>query len=545
MSSSSTVSWRGTSSGGGRERKPKRPRSPLARPLFLFALAAFLVLGGGRIASSDGNTMFALTESLLRGRLDIPAGNGKMGRGGQLYAKADPGQAVVAMPLVVLGRTTARLLPDGPYRRYWPKVVASTLNAVVGAAVLVLFFRTVRSLGYSPRVALGMSLALGFTTSFLPYTKSFLREPLLALALLGAFYDLRQHALRQGHTEDREQDAARPLPPFPLRAGLWLGAGMVVKATLGLNLLILAGYLAATTLPGGRRRALVGLAIGPLLAIAMLALYNYARFGHPLTTGYDPTVDNFSTPLLVGLYGQLLSSGKSIFLYAPIAFVALYGFSGLARHHRLEAVTAAAIVTVNLVFHARFASWAGEGSWGPRYLVPFLPFFILPAAELWQSGSVWRRRAVHAAIALGLLVQVGGTAIYFGSYMRDLGEYPYERTFSDPLFMVRSHFVPNYTPVVGHWRLLVRNAGELFDPERRPRIDFQPSADPGARLPVAAEDTDDLRHVIDFWFTYLIYAGGRPAVAFGLALVAAAGVLVLGLRLRAAARVSDEPLSHC
>jgi hypothetical protein len=449
------------------------------------------------------------------------------------------------MRFVLLGRATAKLLPDGPYRRYWPQAVASTMNAVVGAAVLVLFFRTVRSLGYSSRVALGISLALGFTTSFLPYTKAFLREPLLALTLLGAFYDLRQHALRQRHEEDRAADAARRLPPFALRAGLWLGAGMVVKATLGLNLFILAGYLAATTLAGGRRRALFAFAVGPLLAITILVLYNYGRFGHPLTTGYDPTVDNFSTPLLVGLYGQLLSSGKSIFLYAPIAFVALFGFAGLARHHRLEAVTAAAIVTANLVFHARFASWAGEGSWGPRYLVPFLPFFILPAAELWQSGRVWRRRAVHAAIALGLLVQVGGTAIYFGSYMRDIGEYPYERTFSDPLFMYRSHFVPNYSPVVGHWRLLGRNAGLLFDPEARPRIDFQPSTDPGSRLPVAAEDTDELRYVVDFWFCYLIYAGGPPALALGLAAAAGVAALLLGLRLRAAARTSDEPLSHC
>jgi hypothetical protein len=489
--------------------------------------------------------MFALTESLIAGRLSIPAGNGKVGRGGELYAKADPGQGVVAMPFVVLGRATAKLLPDGPYRRYWPKVVASTLNAVVGAAVLVLFFRTVRSLGYAPRVALGMSLALGFTTSFLPYTKSFLREPLLGLTLLGAFYDLRQHALRQGHDEDRARDQSRRLPPLALRAGLWLGAGMVVKATLGLNLPILAAYLAATTLPGGRRRALLAFALGPLLAIAILAFYNYARFGSPLTTGYDPTVDNFSTPLLVGLYGQLLSSGKSIFLYAPMTLVALFGFAGLARHHRLEAVTAAAIVTANLVFHARFASWAGEGSWGPRYLVPFLPFFILPAAELWQSGRAWQRRVVHIALILGLVVQVGGTAIYFGSYMRDIGEYPYERNFSDPLFMYRSHFVPNYTPVVGHWRLLVRNAGELVNPETRPRIDFQPSTDPGARLPVAAEDTDDLRHVIDFWFTYLIYAGGPPALALGLAATAGIVVIVLGLRLRAAARAGDEPLSHC
>ena len=74
MSSSSTVSWRGTSSAG---QKPPRP-GRLERRLFLCGLAVFLFLGGGHIASSDGNTMFALSESLLAGRLDIPAGNGKL-----------------------------------------------------------------------------------------------------------------------------------------------------------------------------------------------------------------------------------------------------------------------------------------------------------------------------------------------------------------------------------------------------------------------------------------------------------------------------------
>jgi hypothetical protein len=282
---------------------------------------------------------------------------------------------------------------------------------------------------------------------------------------------------------------------------------MVIKSTLGLNLFLFAPYLLVTTPVPSRRRALLALGIGPVLGLGVILLYNAARFGHPFTSGYDPTVDNFSTPLLVGLYGQLASSGKSVFLYAPLGFAALWGISGLVRHHRPEAVTALLIFATNVCFHARFASWAGEGSWGPRYLVPFLPFLLLPAAELWQSGRRWRRRAFALALALGLLVQIGGTAIYFGSYMRAIGEYPYERPFSDPLFMVRSHFVPNYSPVVGHWRLLARN---VRPPHRsrvpaahRPRGD----ADPAARLPIAEEDQAELPNVIDFWFCYLLYAG--------------------------------------
>jgi hypothetical protein len=499
----------------------------VASRLFIFCLLAFLLLGGGRIASSDGLTMFRLSESLLSGHLWIPAGNGRVGPDGRLYAKADPGQAAIAMPLVAGGRATAQLLPPGPLRTLWPRAVASTLNALVGAAAVVVFLLLVRSLGYSPRTALIMSLGLGFSTSLLPYTKSFLREPLLLLFLLLSFFELRRSKLRP-------KSATRGA----FRAGLWLGAGMLVKSTLGLNAPLLLGYLLAG--PGGpraagRHRVLAFLA-GPLAAAGLLGVYNAARFGHPLTTGYDPTVDNFSTPLLVGLYGQLLSSGKSIFLYAPLGFAALWGFGGLARHHRAEAVTAGAIVAVNAIFHAKFASWAGEGSWGPRYLVPCLPFLILPAAELWQSGRRARRLACALALGLGILVQAGGTAIYFGSYMRELGEYPYDRNFSDPLFMVRSHFVPNDTPVVGHWRLLLRNAG-LFWSEQRPTL--KPRPELAERLPLDDAGQDQLRYVVDFWFCYLVYAGipGRAAAVPALILLLLTSWA--GVRLRASAGMGD------
>jgi hypothetical protein len=136
--------------------------------------------------------------------------------------------------------------------------------------------------------------------------------------------------------------------------------------------------------------------------------------------------------------------------------------------------------------------------------------------------------------------QVGGTAIYFGSYMREIGEYPYKRSFSDPLFMVRSHFVPNYSPVVGHWRLLVRNAGLLVDSDRRP--DLRPRPDVEGRLPIAEGDRQELRFVVDFWFCYLIYAGFPAPLALAPLAALLALTLWAGVRLRSSARGGKEHL---
>ena len=187
MSSSSIDSSPETNSGQARHREPSH-----ARRLFLFSLLAYLLLGGGRIASSDGHTMFTLSQAILAGRLSIPDGNGKPGRHGLLYAKADPGQALVALPLVAIGQATAPLAPAGPLRALWPRAVASTLNALVAAGCVVLFFFLVRSFGYRTPTAVVLALGLGFTTSLLPYSKSYLREPLLMLALLASFLELRR-----------------------------------------------------------------------------------------------------------------------------------------------------------------------------------------------------------------------------------------------------------------------------------------------------------------------------------------------------------------
>jgi hypothetical protein len=76
--------------------------------------------------------------------------------------------------------------------------VASTLNADQRGRPGALLPGG-ESLGYAPRTALLLTLGFGFTTSFLPYTKSYLRERCSPCAA-GCFWELRRH-LGQAHAD--------------------------------------------------------------------------------------------------------------------------------------------------------------------------------------------------------------------------------------------------------------------------------------------------------------------------------------------------------
>ena len=63
------------------------------------------------------------------------------------------------------------------------------------------------------------------------------------------------------------------------------------------------------------------------------AAYGVARFGTPFETGYgaQATAAAFTTPLLVGLYGLLLSSGKGVAWFAPALWLAPRGWRAATR----------------------------------------------------------------------------------------------------------------------------------------------------------------------------------------------------------------------
>jgi hypothetical protein len=511
-----------------------------ARRIAIALTLLFLATAGGRITASDEYTMYRLTESLVtRGAVWVEAGNAERGPDGRLYPKAGIGQALAAAPFFALGKLAA--MPFAPAKKELvTRAVTSLLNAFVAGLLAAILFLLFLEVGAAPRAALFWALATCLATPLWVYAKSFLTEPLLALGLTAGFYG----ALRY---------KATGAPRHALLAGLAWGGTVLVKFALAPAVLLLS----LPFLPMLRKRtALLGV-LAALLCLALALVYNAARTGTPFGSGYgrQATASAFSTPIFVGLYGLLLSSGKGIVWYAPLVVLVPAAIPAAVR--RLGAPAwgiALALGTMTLVY-ASFEHWAGDGSWGPRYLVPLVPLALtlVVAAQAQEPWGGSLRRAVTGALAVaGFLVTLGGVGIYFGAQMREAGDYPYTRALDDPSFMAESHFNPWRMPIAAHWRMLGRNT-VLFAKGEGPRItpsaaaasEGVPAPDTpahgissveGERLAVPSGQVDALTKALDFWWAYAI-AAGMPKVPL---LLAAALLLVLaiaaGLRAYAEAR---------
>jgi hypothetical protein len=509
-----------------------RSRPSAARTAAWLAATAFLIYaatGGGRVVGSDEVTMFELGRAMLAGRIDVPPGATLEGRGGRSYTKNSAAQAIAALPLVAVGEGLSRASGlAGPRRSLASRFVVSFFNALATAALLGVFYAGVRSLGCEPGATLAAAVLLGFTTPLWVYAKSFMAEPLQGLGLLLAGLGASRAGGVPGAAGGPRSGRLTP----ERLAGLGAFIAVSVKLSmLPLALGVLAPLVAA---PWASWRAP---AAGLGLALAGHALYNAARFGTPFETGYgaQATPAAYTTPLLVGLYGLLISSGKGALWFAPALWLAPSGWRAMLRAARFELGNLAARLGLArpagraawsvllgwlaaLLLYARFQHWAGDGSYGPRYLVPLLPLAFVAVAFALRS-----RAARAAALALGVLglgVQIGGVAIYFGAQMREAGDYPYRLPLEDPRFMSESHFHPAFSPIAGHWRMLVRNAGEHLR-GHAPRLAAEGGADP--RLGIDPGDQQALLHGLDFWWLYLGYAG-LPRAPVGAALLALLGL---------------------
>jgi hypothetical protein len=497
--------------------------------------AAFLLLylatGGGRVVGSDEVTMAELSRAILRGGVAVPEGATLQGPDGRYYSKNTAGQAILALPWTAAGEAIARVAPLAEARRALAaRAVVSTFNAFVTALLIAVFYRAARGLGAGAGGAIAATVMLGLTTPVWVYSKSFMAEPLESLGLLLALWGATRTASADAQLRDRKGERM---------AGL--GVFLAVSAKLSQLPLAIAALVPLWRTPIRRWGWPVA---GLAAALGFNALYNQMRFGALTESGYggQAGLAAYSTPLWVGLYGLLLSSGKGLLWFAPALWLAPAGLAAMMRGRshgagvpaRREAAARAAraIVAMTVVALALFGSfehWAGDGSFGPRYLIPLLAPGALAVAFALSGASAARRRLAWLLAVAGLLVQLGGVSIYFGAQMREAGDYPYTRSLSDPRFMSDSHFNPRFSPILGHWKMLLRNAGEHLRGEM-PRLGGGGAPDP--RLGISAEEQRTLLHALDYWCFYAAYAG-LPLVPL---LAAAAALKLAALWCAARAR---------
>jgi hypothetical protein len=185
------------------------------------------------------------------------------------------------------------------------------------------------------------------------------------------------------------------------------------------------------------------------LGLAILLWYNLARFGTPLATGYASEASLFTTPLLVGLHGLLLSPGKSVLLFAPPLLLALPGAVVLWRRGERGAVLLAlGLFLSHLLLYAGWGEWQGGGVWGPRFLLPVVAPLLALAAGLSPPAGSGRTAAGAARWAALAVLALAGFAGNLGGALLNFGTYVVMPEPADKLYS------PAGSPLAGHWRVL-------------------------------------------------------------------------------------------
>jgi hypothetical protein len=202
------------------------------------------------------------------------------------------------------------------------------------------------------------------------------------------------------------------------------------------------------------RKKCLGAAVALAAVVGILGsaylLRNQIYFGSPLDFGYPGTAEGgkrlntFETPFATGLFGFLLSPGKSVFVFAPPMLLAIPGIWRLAKRDVGLAAVAGITPVVYLLFFARYTQWEGGYCVGPRYLVPAIALLCLGLGPLLSDAGPRTRKLAVILFAAGFLVQAISVST---SFVEDqaLGTY-YDQQWN---------YRMNYASIVSQGRLLV------------------------------------------------------------------------------------------
>jgi hypothetical protein len=364
---------------------------PAFRRVLLLCLLVFVFSAKGNLEVVDTSYSLATAQAIVHhGRLDIPDGGvyTLKAANGKNYSKYGIGLSLYLIPWVVTGDVISRLahLPVGAVTGF----LLSFANIPFALLSLLLFARLLQLLEVTGVSAWLLPLALGLGSMAWRYAVYDFSEEIQMCLLLLALWGV-----------------LRGTSKAIVAAGTGFAALFLVKllyvAFLPLFLCYLltrAGNLRARI----RRSALFTLPF--VIAACAVGWLNVVRFGNAFESGYGNEALRFfpsqlwrTVPLLLG------SLDKGLFIFCPILILGLLGWKEFIQINRAEAVLFAALIVGNLILTGAWHSWEGGWSWGPRFLVPLIPLWLLPAA-FWLDRRPSRSK--YGIFALLLVISILG-----------------------------------------------------------------------------------------------------------------------------------------
>jgi Dolichyl-phosphate-mannose-protein mannosyltransferase len=414
----------------------------LRDPVFLLCLTAGLlafVVQSGELGTADTMHRLQTTHWLWTSQPQVFPNEypefGLHGRGGRLYSWYGIGQSLLMLPADLVGTWISHWrifsgYEDDPAIR--SIVVSYSTNILISVLTAWIAFRFLRQLRFGVRESVLGVLALLFCTTHLHYTQNMQENNYIMLLTLVGF-SFQYEWLTSGSRRALVIGSAA------------LGLNLLTRITAALDIAAVGTFLALVLWSEREneqrfqqieKRFVEYTEVATpiyLVFVMMERAYNFYRFGSwtgtylPIFAREQRLQDSalpvnfpWSTPFHEGFLGALFKPEKSIFLFDPLLLLAIllliFLWPRLGREVRAYAIAALIMLVIYMSFYARYAYWAGDFSWGDRYVATAVQFVALLAVPLLLryrenlSKFVWRGGL--ALIAVSFVIQIASLAFW-------------------------------------------------------------------------------------------------------------------------------------
>ena len=459
--------------------------------LFVFFFLINIISSGGHLDWWDGTEAFLVTESMVlknTAKLDpfvpsvkelgfnvnytVYANNAMQSRSNANLSNTtlEPVYTVRSLLLSAVGvpfYLSGLLMNISPFL-----TIGLLVNTLILSLTSLSIFCISIEVHQSRKIAFVLGLIFSVCSFVWPYVNSFWVQPLQALILSSSLlFILKVQHYDKSYLCSYTVKYGRKRFYFSALSGFLLGLSVFAHP---ISLIFIPAFLVYTFFRVMRHDIKNFLLLVSLIALMLffVGLVNYARFGSFTDFGYGYFSSLAAHDGWRGLIGLLVSPGVGLIFFFPIAVLLPLGAKYMYKDNRALFFLCIYIIIANwiyigtLSYGAEPSSWSGGIAWGPRYLIPVMPFIMI------VLGSIFlhlRKRRILKAIVIslclvGFYVNLSGILIWF-QYGLMYGWYV-ERLATSPNYMETMTWSPAYSTIVLQTKAMLADYVSSINPEQ-------------------------------------------------------------------------------
>jgi hypothetical protein len=459
--------------------------------LFVFFFLINIISSGGHLDWWDGTEAFLVTESMVlknTAKLDpfvpsvkelgfnvnytVYANNAMQSRSNANLSNTtlEPVYTVRSLLLSAVGvpfYLSGLLMNISPFL-----TIGLLVNTLILSLTSLSIFCISIEVHQSRKIAFVLGLIFSVCSFVWPYVNSFWVQPLQALILsTSLLFILKVQHYDKSYLCSYTVKYGRKRFYFSALSGFLLGLSVFAHP---ISLIFIPAFLVYTFFRVMRHDIKNFLLLVSLIALMLffVGLVNYARFGSFTDFGYGYFSSLAAHDGWRGLIGLLVSPGVGLIFFFPIAILLPLGAKYMYKDNRALFFLCIYIITANwiyigtLSYGAEPSSWSGGIAWGPRYLIPVMPFIMIILGSIFLH--LRKRRTLKGIVIslclVGFYVNLSGILIWF-QYGLMYGWYV-ERLATSPNYMETMTWSPAYSTIVLQTKAMLADYVSSINPEQ-------------------------------------------------------------------------------